>query len=162
MTTKEFFVKTIESEIPRFERVLKALPQAPKDMRHHPKNQNAAEIATTMALETSVLPAFLKTGEMDFAAATHPKGHVHDAADMLVSYLKETADVARNMSEAEWDSDGSMMSGGKPTWTTPRGEMVWSMLFDLIHHRGQLSTHIRPHGGNVPSIYGPSGDSANS
>lgn len=27
-----------------------------------------------------------------------------------------------------------------------------------IHHRGQLSTYLRPMGGKVPSIYGPSGD----
>jgi uncharacterized damage-inducible protein DinB len=31
-------------------------------------------------------------------------------------------------------------------------------LFDAIHHRGQLSVYIRPMGGRVPSIYGPSAD----
>ena len=29
-----------------------------------------------------------------------------------------------------------------------------------IHHRGQLSTYLRPMGGKVPSIYGESYDSA--
>ena len=28
----------------------------------------------------------------------------------------------------------------------------------MIHHRGQLGAYIRPMGGKVPSIYGPSGD----
>jgi uncharacterized damage-inducible protein DinB len=27
-----------------------------------------------------------------------------------------------------------------------------------VHHRGQLSTYLRPMGGKVPSIYGPSAD----
>ncbi len=27
-----------------------------------------------------------------------------------------------------------------------------------VHHRGQLSTYLRPMGGTVPSIYGPSAD----
>ena len=27
-----------------------------------------------------------------------------------------------------------------------------------IHHRGQLSTYLRPMGGKVPGIYGPSAD----
>jgi uncharacterized damage-inducible protein DinB len=27
-----------------------------------------------------------------------------------------------------------------------------------VHHRGQLSTYIRPMGGKVPGIYGPSAD----
>jgi uncharacterized damage-inducible protein DinB len=42
--------------------------------------------------------------------------------------------------------------------SAPLGVMVWFTLFDLIHHRGQLSTYIRPMGGKVPSIYGPSAD----
>jgi uncharacterized damage-inducible protein DinB len=32
------------------------------------------------------------------------------------------------------------------------------LLLDAIHHRGQLSTLIRPMGGKVPAIYGPSAD----
>jgi uncharacterized damage-inducible protein DinB len=27
-----------------------------------------------------------------------------------------------------------------------------------VHHRGQLSTYLRPMGGSVPSVYGPSAD----
>ena len=27
-----------------------------------------------------------------------------------------------------------------------------------VHHRGQLSTYLRPMGGHVPGIYGPSAD----
>ena len=38
------------------------------------------------------------------------------------------------------------------------GGVVWIALFDAVHHRGQLSTYIRPMGGTVPSIYGPSAD----
>ena len=28
-----------------------------------------------------------------------------------------------------------------------------------VHHRGQLSTYLRPMGGKVPGIYGPTADS---
>jgi uncharacterized damage-inducible protein DinB len=38
--------------------------------------------------------------------------------------------------------------------------LLWIALFDMVHHRGQLSTYIRPMGGKVPSIYGPSADDA--
>ena len=61
--------------------------------------------------------------------------------------------------------DGEMMA----RWSLKRGDLV---VFELpriaavramiishsIHHRGQLSSYIRPMGGKVPSIYGPSGD----
>jgi len=41
----------------------------------------------------------------------------------------------------------------------PVGQFLWLILFDGIHHRGQLSAYMRPMGGTVPSIYGPSADS---
>lgn len=44
-------------------------------------------------------------------------------------------------------------------WTDKKKNMLWGFLFDMVHHRGQLSAYIRPMGGKVPSIYGPSADS---
>jgi uncharacterized damage-inducible protein DinB len=40
----------------------------------------------------------------------------------------------------------------------PASPLAWSFLFDIVHHRGQISTYLRPMGAKVPSIYGPSGD----
>jgi hypothetical protein len=40
------------------------------------------------------------------------------------------------------------------------GRLLWIALFDAVRHGGQLSAYIRPMGGKVPSIYGPSADSA--
>jgi uncharacterized damage-inducible protein DinB len=39
---------------------------------------------------------------------------------------------------------------------------VWGFLMDAVHHRGQLSTYLRPMGSKVPSIYGPSADDSGS
>jgi uncharacterized damage-inducible protein DinB len=35
---------------------------------------------------------------------------------------------------------------------------AWSFFFDIIHHRAQISTYLRPMGSTVPQIYGPSAD----
>ena len=40
----------------------------------------------------------------------------------------------------------------------PASPMAWSFLFDIVHHRGQITTYLRPMGSKVPQIYGPSGD----
>jgi uncharacterized damage-inducible protein DinB len=40
----------------------------------------------------------------------------------------------------------------------PVSDILWIMLMDSIHHRGQLSVYVRMAGGKVPSIYGPSAD----
>jgi uncharacterized damage-inducible protein DinB len=34
----------------------------------------------------------------------------------------------------------------------------WGTLFDQVHHRGQLTTYLRPMGSTVPQVYGPSAD----
>ena len=47
---------------------------------------------------------------------------------------------------------------GSVAWETSLGDMLFGFLFDAIHHRGQLSSYLRPMGAKVPSIYGPSAD----
>jgi D-arabinose 1-dehydrogenase-like Zn-dependent alcohol dehydrogenase len=42
----------------------------------------------------------------------------------------------------------------------PRSDLFWLFHFDAIHHRGQLTTYLRPMGGTVPSTYGHSADAA--
>jgi uncharacterized damage-inducible protein DinB len=39
-----------------------------------------------------------------------------------------------------------------------KADMLWMMLSDSIHHRGQFSIYLRLVGAKVPSIYGPSAD----
>ena len=39
-----------------------------------------------------------------------------------------------------------------------RQQLAWVLFLDAVRHRGQLSTHLRPMGGSVPSIDGPSAD----
>jgi len=64
--------------------------------------------------------------------------------------------------DARWEGSVKFMMGGECLFESNFGEMFWGFFLDLIHHRGQLSSYIRPMGGKVPSIYGPSGDDAGS
>ena len=67
--------------------------------------------------------------------------------------------TTKKMTSKKWEMKAGMYFGDKLDWESTRGLMAWSFLLDAVHHRGQLSTYIRPMGGKVPSIYGPSGDS---
>ena len=42
----------------------------------------------------------------------------------------------------------------------PAVDFIALALKHTVHHRGQLSSYIRPMGGQVPSIYGPSANTA--
>jgi uncharacterized damage-inducible protein DinB len=40
----------------------------------------------------------------------------------------------------------------------PGIQLAWRMLLDSVHHRGQLSTYLRPMESKVPAIYDLSAD----
>jgi uncharacterized damage-inducible protein DinB len=69
------------------------------------------------------------------------------------------AEQLQAMDDATWELPGRFLLDGKVIYEFPRRDLAWMLLFDGLHHRGQLSTYLRPMGGRVPSIYGPSGDS---
>lgn len=62
------------------------------------------------------------------------------------------------VSDKTWDGKAQYLADGKVVWEATVGDMLWGFHLDGIHHRGQLSTYLRPMGAKVPSIYGPSGD----
>ena len=64
------------------------------------------------------------------------------------------------MDDASWNRVAKFYYNGKVVSEQPVGQFLWFILFDAIHHRGQLSAYLRPMGAKVPPIYGPSADSA--
>ena len=164
MTDKELFLEILKSELPRFERVMKAVEAVPKhkhSYKHDAKSRTTFELLShTFGSESQMIPVFLNGGKVDFATWLKPKwksaGEIRKG---FVKNMKKVADSAKKMSEKKWNSKIKLYYGGKVSWEDRRGKIAWEFLLDLIHHRGQLSTHLRPMGGKVPSIYGPSADS---
>ena len=67
--------------------------------------------------------------------------------------------LPRAEDESSWSAVAQFSYGGKVVSEQPVGQFLWYIHFDAIHHRGQLSAYLRPMGGTVPAIYGPSADS---
>jgi uncharacterized damage-inducible protein DinB len=59
---------------------------------------------------------------------------------------------------SRWETPIKFMFEGKEVMNAPVYDMAWGFMLDQIHHRGQLSTYLRPMGAKVPQIYGPSAD----
>lgn len=162
MTDKEFFIATLNDELPRFERVLRAVPLDKLEWRPHERSKSAWELVKdALGNESAIISVFLQTGKIDFKAANWPQyATIEDVITGVKKSFESVAALVTQMSDADWQSEAVMMNGEKVEWKTKKGAMAWSFLFDLIHHRGQLSVYLRPMGGKVPSIYGPSADSA--
>ena len=159
MTSKESFLLMWGAEAEATKRVLGAMPDKNTDWRPHPKSRSALELTAFVAGHAPVLAMLMETGEIRGGPAPAPKS-IKEAARVFSALLPKVDQALKTMDEKTWDTRMTTLYGPKgEVWQTlPMGGMIWSTLFDLIHHRGQLSTYIRPMGGKVPSIYGPSAD----
>ena len=138
-----------ESETTR--RVLARIPDG-SDYRPDPKSRTAREIAWQITCEESMLADSLEQGKLVFEEVQVPA----TMAEVLARYERQQATIAQRLKDLPDERWSGMLDwGGK---MRPASPMAWSFLFDIVHHRGQISTYLRPMGSKVPQIYGPSGD----
>ena len=138
MTLREFYLERRRAEAPVFLNVLRAVPADHLSYKPHDRSPTAEQVVWTV---TSELRACLD-------AATHykaewkaePPRSLREMVHLFERWSNELTDVVAKMDEASWNR-------------------VWFILFNAIHHRGQLSAYLRPMGGTVPGIHGPSADS---
>lgn len=157
MNKHEFCIARRKAEFPAFLRVLKALPQDRLDYRPDPRARTAAELAWVMAAEEAALLSLLDKGTVEWKEQKAP-AKVDEIVEAYERNAKAVTERLERLDEAGWEKTGKFLMGGGAPWETTLDEFVWDFLFDAVHHRGQLSTYLRPMGGKVPSIYGPSAD----
>ena len=158
MTEQNFFFQKWDREAPKFDSVMDALSPARLEYRPHPNSRSAAEMVTHLAHEQEMLVRMLDTGRIDYKDSK-----AEDFGEMRALWKKSTGELRerlKKLDDAGWKSPVQFFMGGKKINETTTDEMLWGFLLDMIHHRGQLSTYIRPMGGKVPAIYGPSADTA--
>ena len=157
MNTREFLIRCFQAERPKFERVLRAVPPDQLGYRPHPRSSSAGDLVWLLASELDDACVVVDRGEIDYVLPAPPA-----ALDgMIAAYERNATELQKRMSElddAAWERKTRFLMGGQLVWEAPLGEMLWGFLFDAIHHRGQLSTYLRPMGARVPAIYGPSAD----
>ena len=143
----EFWTK--EAETTR--KVLARIPER-SEYRPDPKSRTAKEIAWQIVCEERMIIEALENGKAEWAPPPVPA----TMNEVLAAYEKQSAGIAqrwRALPAARWS--GSLDFFGNQRLASP---MAWSFLFDIVHHRGQITTYLRPMGSTVPQIYGPSGD----
>ena len=151
MDEKALFTGFWESESRTTRTVIARIPEG-SDYRPDPRSRTAAEIAWQIVCEEKMIIEALETGKVEWKPDPAPA----TVKDLLRIYDEQSADVVRRwhaLPAARWS--GTLEFFGH---TRPASPMAWSFLFDIVHHRGQISTYLRPMGSTVPQIYGPSGD----
>ncbi len=159
MTTLEFCIARRKAEVPVFVRVLKAIPRQRLDYRPDPKARTAVELAWLLATEEVALLSLIETGKVEWKDSA-PSGTLDSIVAMFESKSADVNARLEKLDEAAFEKKVKFLMEGGGVWEDTLSAMVWGFLFDAIHHRGQLSTHLRPMGGKVPQIYGPTADDA--
>ncbi len=160
MSNRLFYIRCWEDEYPVFVKTLKAVPADKLDYRPHPSSRSAAELVWLQVVEKRSWFELLDTGKMNWEV--HPPAMTLD--EMIADYLdthRRLAPRLKKVTDTNWSRKRvQFIVEGKVLLQTSLGHLFWLGLFDAIHHRGQLSTYIRPMGGKVPAIYGLSADDA--
>jgi len=157
MTVREFYIERRRAETPVFLNVLKALPADRLGYRPHDRSPSAEQLVWTL---TSELRACLDAATQYKAEwNAQPAPSLNEMLALFEQWSNELTEIISKMDEASWNRVAQFYYNGRVVSEQPVGQFLWFILFDAIHHRGQLSAYLRPMGGAVPAIYGPSADS---
>lgn len=159
MSEKQKFQEAWDNESAKTVKVLKAFPAEKMDLKPHPTCRSAKDLAWTFVFE-GVAGSQAVQGEMKFPPPNMPAmpatwqgmiGEVERA-------LKVIGDKVKKVDDAQLNTTVKFITGPKQMSDLRRQDVLWFLLNDMIHHRGQFSVYLRMAGGKVPAIYGPSAD----
>jgi uncharacterized damage-inducible protein DinB len=157
MTNKEFFISCLKNEGPNTVAVIKALPEEKLDYKSDEKSRTARQIVEHLIGHLAALNEMADEGKITFENCSFK--NPEDAEILFNGKQSELIEKIQKMDDKTWEEKIiPFYWGEQKIWEDTVNGMCWSFLFDRIHHRGQLSTYIRPMGGKNPSIYGPSAD----
>lgn len=159
MTNKDFFIKVIEAEAPIFKKVLAALPKDKLDFKPHERARSAESLALQLAFQPASIASTIEKGSPDIGSYdSSQNSDLEELVMQMESNFEELRKALSSVSDDEWENDTAVLewTGGK--WEAKKYDMAWQLLFDAIHHRGQLTTYLRAMGAKVPSVYGGSAD----
>lgn len=158
MNSRELFIKHWNTEEPKFGKVLRALPDQPS-YRPHERSPSAGELSFQLAEEQRVLNEMLDEGAVRWELKRRP--HPATMSEIVDEWDRQTERLRGKigaLDDAQWTKKVTFYIDGNEGGHGTVEEYLWGFLHDMIHHRGQLTVYIRPMGGKVPGIYGPSAD----
>jgi len=161
MTNKEFFIKTWNSEKAS---TLSALNGLPDDMsklsyKCDDKARTAEAIIGHIVGHVEVMCESIdsnianeKSDYPKFSSKVEAASFFEKYADMLVEKLNDVDEKKWEEQIIDFQFDGNSL------FAYPMSNTFWMFMFDIIHHRGQLSTYYRSMGVRNPQIYGPAAE----
>ncbi len=156
MTSREFYLERRRAESPVFLRVLHSLPADHLSYKPHERSPSAEQLVWTLVGELRACIEVVKEGRTEWRQESVPS--LAEMLEMFEQWSNELINLVEAMDESAWGRVAHFFYEGKVVSEQLSDQFLWFILFGSIHHRGQLAAYLRPMGGTVPSIYGPSAD----
>ena len=157
MDQKALYLKFWEKEAKATRKVISRIPQERSDYRADPKARTAREIAWLIVREEIILADGLHKGVLEWVELPTP-ATVKEIVETYDRHHDEATKKLHALDASRWERKVPFTFGGQELMNETGYENAWGFLFDQVHHRGQLSTYLRPMGSTVPAIYVPSAD----
>ncbi|PWT85743.1 MAG: hypothetical protein C5B56_13565 [Proteobacteria bacterium] len=155
---QEVLLPLVKNESRITKSVLEAIPSSGSDYRPDPHAKSAIELAWHIA---SAERRFLDTViNANFDATPVPRpDSIGTGGEVACWYAEFFDDRFPKLTQLQGDHLIKLVDfRGLFQW--PAVAFLQLAVVHSVHHRGQLSTYLRPAGGRVPAIYGESYDSA--
>jgi uncharacterized damage-inducible protein DinB len=152
----EFLLSTLEQEIATTTNVFTAVPGDTLDYQPDPKAKSALGLMRHLTLEDEWFLNAIVDGQFaplpndsDACGIMTPGDAAAGYGERLPAAIARVHALSGDELLRPVDFFGNMV---------PAVVVLSVMLRHSVHHRGQLSSYLRPMGGKVPPIYGPSAD----
>ena len=161
MSTLVFYQNLLSRERGLFVKVVGAALEDGLAHRPDPKSRSSRELIEHLIGHNLDLVELIDDGVIHHRNQV-PFGSLDEAVKQLDESFGVVLKKLETVDEGQWQEPASFMVGDQVIMEAPREQLAWMMLLDSVHHRGQLSTHLRPMGSKVPAMYGPSADEGQS
>lgn len=155
-TEKDVFLKAYERECNTTMRVLNAYPKNKLDLKGDTL-RTAREIAFLFVGEQAVADMAMN-GRIEFSGEPPTPNSMDEIIGMFQGMFRKNIERVRALSPDAYNASVVFPTGSGTGAPMRTADVLWLTLYDMVHHRGQLSVYLRLAGGKVPSIYGPSAD----
>ena len=156
-TVADFLIADFETEMRTTLSVIESVPNGALDYRPESKSKTALGLVRHLALEDEWLLNCIANGEFTPPPDDSDACGIMNPADAIARY-KQGVPAALNRVRSLPADKLTKVIDLFGMIQAPGINFLAMTAKHSVHHRGQLSTYLRPMGGKVPGIYGPSGD----
>ena len=148
------FADTMKNETETTKKVMRAIPEDQKSYKPDPKAKSADELAWHIATTEVWFLDGLLSGEFSMGEAPAQPSSIAGIVDWYETNHGDRVNKLKDLPAEKLLTPISFFG----VMELPAVAYLNLLNLHSCHHRGQLSSYLRPMGGKVPSIYGGSAD----